>query len=84
MFWSWHSDEGCPRPPAPLSLLDVNSDKDTKAKADKNKVVETEGEETASEDGSKPPFNPHQSGPTETHVVTEGEALDRIRYFNPS
>ena len=46
-------------------------------------MAETEGKDTKTEeketvddaslDGSKVPFNPHQSGPEESHVAVESE-----------
>ena len=42
-------------------------------------MAESEGKETVdntSTDKSELPFNPHQSGPKESHVATEGKEID--------
>ena len=57
------------------------TDKDTKETADN--VAESEGKETVgntSTDKSELPFNPHQSGPKESHVATEGKEIDPAVY----
>ena len=57
-------------------------------------MAETEGKDTKTEeketvddaslDGSKVPFNPHQSGPEESHVAVESEELDLAVHLNDS